>query len=233
MLRKFQSTFVIILSGSFAKINHQNHIQCWVLVYAWREFGDKFFLVVWSVVVTITLDWINHKMLAGGQNWELWCSPHLEDCRGSAQLVLPPVVSLLTPQPGGDVPETHVGALRLRHDQIKLVRLALEFFNLIGCQIHQMVDLLLKPRHSLITVGCSRVAMSASAHTHPGSPLEPQFEDVVMSAALDHFVSGVVADVVALVGLEEIVGRHLVTTDEQSLNRFIWLEFSRPSIKTF
>ena len=57
--------------------------------------------------------------------------------------------------------------------------------------------------------------------THPGSPLEPQFEDVVMSATLDHFVSGVVADVVALVGLEEIVGRHLVTADEQSLKRFI------------
>ena len=53
--------------------------------------------------------------------------------------------------------------------------------------------------------------------THPGSPLEPQFEDVVMSAALDHLVAGVVADVVALVGLEEIVGRHLVTADEQSL----------------
>ena len=57
--------------------------------------------------------------------------------------------------------------------------------------------------------------------THPGSPLQPQFEDVVMTAALDHLVSGVVADVVALVGLEEIVGRHLVTADEQSLSRFI------------
>merc|ERR1712038_615398 len=34
--------------------------------------------------------------------------PALEYCRGSAQLVLPPVVSLLAPQPDRNVPETHV-----------------------------------------------------------------------------------------------------------------------------
>ena len=39
-----------------------------------------------------------------------------------------------------------------------------------------------------------------------------------MPAALDHLVPGVVADVVALVRLEEIVGGHLVTADEKSLH---------------
>ena len=54
--------------------------------------------------------------------------------------------------------------------------------------------------------------------THPGPPLEPQLEDVVVSAALYDLVPRVVADVVALVRLEEIVGGHLVTTDEKSLH---------------
>ena len=93
-----------------------------------------------------TSDWINHKT-------EPWAT-HLQSCRGSAKFVLPPVVPLLTPQPGGDVPEADVGALRLRHYQIELLWLALQFFHLISRQIHQMVDLLLKPRHSLITIDC-------------------------------------------------------------------------------
>ena len=55
--------------------------------------------------------------------------------------------------------------------------------------------------------------------TYPRSPLEPQFEDVVVSAALNHLVPGVVAAVVALVCLKQVVCRHLVTTDQQTLEK--------------
>ena len=61
------------------------------------------------------------------------------------------MVPLLVPQPGRDVPEADVGALRLWHDQIELLRLALEGLHLVPGQVHQMVDLLLKAGHSLIT----------------------------------------------------------------------------------
>ena len=53
--------------------------------------------------------------------------------------------------------------------------------------------------------------------TYPRSPLEPQFEDVVVSAALDDLVAGVVGAVVALVGLEQVVSRHLVAADQEAL----------------
>ena len=43
-----------------------------------------------------------------------------------------------------------------------------------------------------------------------GAPHEPQFEDVVVSAALDDLVARVVADVVLFVLLEQVVGAHLV-----------------------
>lgn len=42
------------------------------------------------------------------------------------------------------------------------------------------------------------------------APHEPKLEDVVVSAALDDFVAGVVADVVLLVLLKQVVGAHLV-----------------------
>jgi len=53
--------------------------------------------------------------------------------------------------------------------------------------------------------------------THLGSPLEPELEDVVVPAALDDLVAGVVADIIDLVSLEEVVGRHLVAVDQQAL----------------
>ena len=53
--------------------------------------------------------------------------------------------------------------------------------------------------------------------TYPRSPLEPQFEDVVVSAALDDLVAGVVGAVVALVGLEQVVSGHLVAADQEAL----------------
>jgi hypothetical protein len=36
-------------------------------------------------------------------------------------------------------------------------------------------------------------------------------------AALDDLVAGVVADIIDLVSLEEVVGRHLVAVDQQAL----------------
>lgn len=53
--------------------------------------------------------------------------------------------------------------------------------------------------------------------TYLGSPLKPQLEDVVMTAALDHLVSGVVLHVVQLVLHEQVVRAHLVTAQKQSL----------------
>jgi len=54
--------------------------------------------------------------------------------------------------------------------------------------------------------------------------LKPEFEDVVVSSALNDFVAGVVAHVVDLVRLEEVVCGHLVAADQQSLfdkNRYL------------
>ena len=48
--------------------------------------------------------------------------------------------------------------------------------------------------------------------------LQPKLEDVVVSAALDDLVSGVVAHVVVLVTLKQVVRRHLVATDQQALS---------------
>ena len=48
-------------------------------------------------------------------------------------------------------------------------------------------------------------------------PLEPELEDVVVPAALDDLVAGVVADVVDLVRLEQVVRGHLVAVDQETL----------------
>ena len=50
-----------------------------------------------------------------------------------------------------------------------------------------------------------------------GPPLEPELEDVVVPAALDDLVAGVVADVVDLVRLEQVVRGHLVAVDQETL----------------
>lgn len=49
------------------------------------------------------------------------------------------------------------------------------------------------------------------------SPQQPAFEDVVVAAALDHFVAGIVADVVVLVLLEQVVSTHLIAVHEEVL----------------
>lgn len=50
-----------------------------------------------------------------------------------------------------------------------------------------------------------------------GSPLQPEFEDVVMTSALNHFIPGVVLHVVQLVWHEQILGGHLVAANQQFL----------------
>lgn len=47
-----------------------------------------------------------------------------------------------------------------------------------------------------------------------GSPHEPEFENIIMPAALDHFVAGVIAHVVLLVLLEQVLSAHLVAAHE-------------------
>ena len=142
-----------------------------------------------------------------------------------------------------NVPEAHVGALRLWHNEIELVRHAVDpvhlvlkiniknyycyycYYYLVRGEIHQPVLLLLK------------------ANVASGSPLEPQLEDVIVTAALDHLeedihqfchelfrldtqdqdqdvhylVSSVVAAVVTLVCLEEVIRRHLIAVDQEIL----------------
>ena len=63
---------------------------------------------------------------------------------------------------------------------------------------------------------CSKKA-SCFLATYPRPPLEPELEDVVVPAALDDLVARVVGDVVVLVALEQVVGRHLVAADQEAL----------------
>ena len=51
-----------------------------------------------------------------------------------------------------------------------------------------------------------------------GSPGQPELEDVVVSAALDHLVAGVIRDVVVLVLLEQVAGLHRVAVSQNTLN---------------
>lgn len=65
-----------------------------------------------------------------------------------------------------------------------------------------------------------RVALGAL-----GAPHEPQLEDIVVAAALDHFVARVEADVVVFILLEQIVGAHLIAAHEQVLFTHIWVSY--------
>lgn len=105
-----------------------------------------------------------------------------------------------SPQALWHIPERNVNALGF-HDQMESIGLLSYTFQLILHQFHQTILLLLK-------------ALSAL-----GAPLQPQLEDIIVPAALDHLVASVVADVVLLIGHEQILGRHLVAADEQTLQR--------------
>jgi hypothetical protein len=67
-----------------------------------------------------------------------------------------------------------------------------------------------------------------------GSPLQPQLEDVIMTAALNHFVPSVIPDIVMLILLEQVVCIHRVATGQDSLNKIElnteWLLSSRRGV---
>lgn len=122
--------------------------------------------------------------------------PALYDRSYFSKLVLPKVVSLFITQPCRDVPENNIGTLWLVVDQVELVWHPLHLLDLVVRQIHQTVNLLFKSRHA------------------PCSPLEPELEDVVMTATLNNLVTRIIRDVIALVSLEKVVRGHLVAADE-------------------
>lgn len=80
-------------------------------------------------------------------------------------------------QPLRNVPEANVHQLRL-HDQVEFVWLGLDALHLMGGQLHQTVHGVFETFGAL------------------GTPLQPQLEDVIVAAALDHLIAGIVADVV-------------------------------------
>ena len=47
--------------------------------------------------------------------------------------------------------------------------------------------------------------MVSAFETYPRTPLEPELEDVIVSATLDDLVSSVVANIIVLILLEQIV----------------------------
>ena len=148
-----------------------------------------------------------------------------------AQLLLPLGRPGLTSEPARDVPEANVGALWFRPQQQELVALLLDPLHLVavgrsrsvggGCvssssprslprryrrgAAYSAATRAHSPGHVEQVLHVFRVAGSAL-----GAPHEPELEDVVVAAALDHFVARVEADVVLLVLLEQVVGAHLV-----------------------
>jgi len=123
----------------------------------------------------------------------------LDDGCALAQLILPVMIFLLIPQSLRNIPEADISALWLWGDQVELLGHLLHLLHLVLSQFHQSVDLPLKTFHP------------------PRSPLKPELEYVIVPATLDNLIAGVVAAVVALVRLEEVVGRHLVAADQETL----------------
>lgn len=66
-------------------------------------------------------------------------------------------------------------------------------------------------------VSCDLKFRYIGSETHLGAPLQPQLEDVVVAATLDHLVSRVVLHVVQLILHEQVVRTHLVTAEQQTL----------------
>lgn len=99
------------------------------------------------------------------------------------------------------VPETHVGAFRFFDDQLEPFWLLLNAPDEVLRQIHVALHL------------------SAKAVCPFGPPDEPELEDVVVTAALDHLVARVVRHVVVFVLLEQVIGAHPVAVVQQTLQR--------------
>ena len=88
-----------------------------------------------------------------------------------------------------------------------------------------LTNLVLSERHE-----CVHLRLHAAHPLRP--PHEPELEDVVVAAALDHLVARVVGDVVVLVALEQVVGRHLVAADQEALQRKIIMPSGQTSSST-
>ena len=73
------------------------------------------------------------------------------------------------------------------------------FTDLVLSERHEPVHLRLHAAHAL------------------GPPHQPELEDVVVAAALDHLVARVVPHVVVLVLLEQVLRRHRVAVVQQAL----------------
>lgn len=87
-----------------------------------------------------------------------------------------------------------------------MVRLVRQFFYCVGSSIILAKQLIY--RKSL-----KNLLKRVIPQTYLGSPLEPQLEDVVVAATLDHLIPGVVLHVVQLVLHEQVVRGHLVTAE--------------------
>lgn len=71
----------------------------------------------------------------------------------------------------------------------------------------------------LFFVSFSRIEHNSSSiyAIYLGSPLQPKFEDVIMTPALNHFIAGIVLHVVQFVCHEQILGWHLIAANQQTL----------------
>jgi len=117
-----------------------------------------------------------------------------------SQLLLLLGIMWYSSQPLGHIPKRDIDALRLK-DQMEAIGLLPDSLQLVLDQFHEAILLLLEALGAL------------------GPPLEPQLEDVVVPSALDHLVSGIVANIILLVGHEQILGRHLIAADEETLRK--------------
>lgn len=82
---------------------------------------------------------------------------------------------------------------------MEFVRLGFDALHLVFGQFHQSIDGVFEALGTL------------------GTPLQPQFEDVIVAAALDDLIACIVADVVQFVGHEQIFGRHLIAAQQETL----------------
>lgn len=86
-----------------------------------------------------------------------------------------------------NVPEADIHHFRF-HDQMEFIRLSFDALHLIGSQLHKTI-------HGMF-----------EAFGTFGTPLQPQFENVVVATALDHLIARIVADVVQFISHKKIFG---------------------------
>ena len=116
-----------------------------------------------------------------------------------------------------NVPITNIGTFRFIVKQVVFFWLFFHLFYLVCGQIHQAIHLFLETfralqranfialfnkvihRHSLIS---TTVFVFSLYQFYLCSPHEPELEYIIMTSTLNHFVSSIVTNVVALVSLK-------------------------------